>query len=201
MFKKLFDSVQKKRNSHFLETNPTAILLHKLMKIPPTDKSNDSATYQEYKKNWIHQIDTLSLPTAKYGYKYLLVCVDIYNHIMDAEPIKDNDSKNARNALIKIYERKILLKPHIIESDEGSEFKGSFDAYLKEQGIKHIVGATNRHRQQAIVENKNKIIGRLIFHLLNYKDLETEKQGKSRGVGAKDWYINKDKFFTWFLFF
>ena len=165
------------------------------MKIPPQEKGDDMPTYQDFVPNFTHQIDTLYVPTAMGGFKYLIVVVDIHSRILDAEPTKVLDSNTARNALIKIYSRSILSKPKIMETDAGSEFKGAFNSYLEEEDIKHITAPTNRHRMVAIVENKNKLLGRLIFHLLNYKDLETEKQGKSRkDAGATDWYVNNKTF-------
>jgi len=122
----------------------------------------------------------------------LIVVVDIHSRILDAEPTKVIDSTTARNALIKIYSRSILSKPKIMETDAGSEFKGAFNDYLEEEGIKHITAPTNRHRMVAIVENKNKLLGRLIFHLLNYKDID--KPQNNTGSGAKDWYVNHNTF-------
>ena len=194
MFKNLFNAVQKKRNANFIEQNPSAVLLHNLMKVPPPEKGDNMPSYQDFKPNFTHQIDTLYVPTAMGGFKFLIVVVDIYSRILDAEPIKELNSNTAKNSLIKIYSRGILSKPKIMETDAGSEFKGAFNSYLEEEDIKHITAPTNRHRMVAIVENKNKLLGRLIYHLLNYKDLETENQGKTRkDAGSTDWYVNNKK--------
>ena len=45
MFKNLFDAVQKKRNANFIEENPSAILLHNLLKVPPHEKGDDMPSY------------------------------------------------------------------------------------------------------------------------------------------------------------
>ena len=40
------------------------------------------------------------------------------------------------------------------------------------------IGHTNRHRQQSLVEAKNKIIGSNLLNLLNYEELDTGKYSK-----------------------
>jgi hypothetical protein len=123
--------------------------------------------------------------------------------VVHKEPIKVLDSTTAETALIKIYNRGILSQPKIIQSDSGSEFKGAFNDYLQDKDIMHITAPANRHRMVAIVENKNKLLGRLIFHLLNYKDLVDERNRREEGgrrrpkrkdKGATDWYVNNESF-------
>jgi len=64
------------------------------------------------------------------GYKYLLVVVNIATSMCDAEPIKYKYSFIVRDALKRIYERKILKIPHKIEVDAGNEFKSDFSTYF-----------------------------------------------------------------------
>ena len=206
MYKNLFNAIQRQRNPNFIERNPSATLLHNLMKIPQPEKRDNMPSYQNFKPNFTHQIDTLYVPTAMGGFKFLIVVVDVFNRVLDAEPIRVLDSTTAKTALIKIYNRGILSQPKIIQSDSGSEFKGAFNDYLQDKNIMHITAPANRHRMVAIVENKNKLLGRLIFHLLNYKDLDDERnrrpereaggrrRPKRKDKGATDWYVNNASF-------
>jgi len=111
-------------------------------------------------KNATHQADLLHLPNDD-GYRYLLVVVDIATRIVDAEPLKSKDSPEVKNALVKIYKRKYLNKPKRLEVDLGTEFKGAFKNYF-EKLFKIVTKVAGRHRQQAVVENKNYQIGKIL---------------------------------------
>ena len=54
MFKNLFNAVQKKRNANFIEENPSAVLLHNLMKVPPPEKGDNMPSFQNFKPNFTH---------------------------------------------------------------------------------------------------------------------------------------------------
>ena len=49
--------------------------------------------------------------------------------------------------------------------------------YFTSLGIKIRYAETNRHRQQSLVESKNQLLGNIIFHLLNIKELHDRKLG------------------------
>ena len=68
--------------------------------------------------------DLLYLPSDAYGYKYVLVVVDVFSKICDAEPIKYRDASAVLKAFEKLYSRKILKIPEILQCNGGSEFKG-----------------------------------------------------------------------------
>ena len=53
------------------------------------------------------------MPEDQY-YKYILVCVDMYDGTMDAEPLKLRDNKNIIKAFKEIFKRKYLDYPLII---------------------------------------------------------------------------------------
>ena len=95
------------------------------------------------------------------AYKYCLVVVDIATGKIDAEPLKYKYSFVAKNALIRIYKRKILTLPHEIEVDAGTEFKDEFANYFNT--ISTIrTKLSGRHRAQAVVEGVNSIISKLV---------------------------------------
>ena len=167
-----------------LTNNETDILnkrileLKQLTTIPQKEKNNEMPHMQVFKPDHLEQTDLLFMPTGAFGFKYILVIVDAHTKKCDAEAIKNKLSKTVMNALIKIYKRGIVKEPKILSVDAGSEFKDEFEAYCKKNNIILKIAHTNRHRQQSLVEAKNKIIGSNLLNLLNHKELDTGKYSK-----------------------
>ena len=57
-----------------------------------TKEFNSFADNYRKEANCNFMLDLLFLPTAKYGMKFLLVCLDIASRKFDMEPIKDKTS-------------------------------------------------------------------------------------------------------------
>lgn len=152
-----------------------------LLKAPKKEKKDETPHIANNinRDGFIQQADLLYLPTDKFGYKYCLTVVDAYNKKVDAEPLKDKTPKSVVGALKKIYKRELLLPPDILQFDQGKEFKGEVKEYLKEERIAVKYTLTNRHRQNALVEAKNKQIGKTILEYQNEKEVETGKRVKS----------------------
>lgn len=163
-----------------------------LFKVPKKDIKDDLPHFKNnvYEPNVIHQADLLFLPTSEFGYKYALVVSDVFNNKIDAIALKDKNSMSIRNGLIKIYgkEKPILEYPFILTMDSGSEFKNKdVKDFLKEYEIRPKYNQINRHRQNAIVENANFRLGKLILEEQAEKELETGKISKS-------WHKQLDKY-------
>jgi hypothetical protein len=159
--------------------------LKELYKKPNSEKG-EMPVFQTYKP-MRQQADVLFLPTAKFGFKYLLVVVDNYTRKFDAQPLKLKDSEAIVKALKKIYNRDIIQKPKMIEFDAGKEFKGATREYLEDEDIKYRYAMTARHRQMALVESKNFLIGKVINYMLNVNEIKKNKT-------SKDWYQSDAKF-------
>ena len=133
------------------------------------------------------QMDVLYLPTAQFGYRYLLVCVDLATNQFDIEPMKDLYPVTILNSYKNMFGRGYIDRATTtMATDGGSEFKGVFAAYLKEHQIFHRVSIPDRHTQQANVESLNRTLGRLINGYLNSKERKT-------GVVQKNWIGSLDK--------
>ena len=169
-----------------------------LFKVPKKEKRIDTPniTSNLLKGAFIQIADVLHLPQDKNS-QFALVIVDAYSLICDAEPIYgDKTAQSTINAFERIYKRHILDIPKIIQCDKGSEFKNEkVKEYFKENNCYMRFTMTNRHRQNALVEYKNKVIGRMIIQYQNSQELKSEKQ-------VKNWikylphivgYINKHK--------
>jgi len=156
-------------------------LINKLTKIP---RPNKKLTHTAYEKDAIHQADLLFLPEDR-GYKYVLTVVDTASRLADAEPLKSKKSEDVVKAFKKIYKRTPLNKPEIIKVDDGSEFKGAFIKYLKDDKIGIMRGKPNRHKSQALAEYINGVLGKVIMKKVNSNELN--------GINFFDWsdYIPK----------
>jgi hypothetical protein len=94
--------------------------------------------------------------------------------------VKSKSNDEVLNALKAIYKRGILKMPKLLEVDAGTEFKGSVAKYLNYHGVNVRIANPGRHRQQAMVERRNQIIGTAIFKRQVAEELTTN-------APAKDW--------------
>jgi hypothetical protein len=162
-----------------------------IFKVPKQDKGDDIPHIKNNitQENYMHQVDLLYLPTSSFGYKYALVCVDVSNSKMDAIPLKTKAPTSIKSALQKIYDkRKILKYPLLLQFDSGTEFKNSvIKQFLKNTKVAFRFTTTNRHRQNSLVEAKNKYLGSLIMKFLTLREMKT-------GKPSKVWHPHLDKF-------
>jgi hypothetical protein len=155
--------------------------LEELYKIPPKESKDDAPSFINYQPYHSEQMDTLYLPTDAFGYKYLLVVVDICTRRCDAEPMKNHDGNAVVKAIDKMYSRDIIKKPIKLYADNGTEFNNTIvKQYCNDNNIFLQFGHVNRHRQMALAEYKNKIIGSNLFKLMADKEIST-------GLTSKSW--------------
>lgn len=148
-------------------------MLHNLYIKPTKDKGLNAPTYPDFKDNVFHQMDILFLPDDD-GYKYALVIVDVGSRLVDARPLKTKSASDVLKALKQIYSGKYLKPPSkVIGVDSGSEFRGPVKNYFDDIGVFMKIGKPDRHRQQAIVERKNKDIGKKLFYKMTAEELQT----------------------------
>jgi len=124
---------------------------------------------------------------------YALVVVDIATRTSAARALADKTANSTRNALIDIYNDNgpvgpleyTLEPPDRMEMDGGSEFKASFSRYLRGVTTYIKVGRPGRSRQQALAENLNRYIGRVISIAQAKLMLEAEAAGQLEE--SRDW--------------
>ena len=163
---------------------------NELFRIPKGDKKDDIPHIKNNisDPNYLQQADILYLPTSQFGYKYALVVVDVATSKMDAIPLKNKTPQDIITALKKVYiTHNILEFPYILQFDNGSEFKGDLKKYLNDQGVSVRYTKTNRHRQNSVVEARNKVLGSLILKFQGMKELETKKK-------STEWHKYIDEF-------
>lgn len=160
-------------------------LLSSLYEIPKKDKGLNVPHFEQVDSGIYQQADILYLPDDS-GYKYALVVVDVGSRKVDAEPLKNKDSKNVAEAFKKIYKRKILEIPSRLQVDPGTEFKNEVKKWFENQGSSLRVGEPGRHRNQAVVENANKIIGSILHKRMAAEELQT-------GEVSREWVSDLPK--------
>ena len=153
-------------------------LVSELMKIPKKDKIKNIPHHESYKKDAVHQMDLLFLPSDN-QYKYALTVIDVFDRTADAEPLRQKTASSVVKALVKIYSRNYLSIPKMwIQVDDGSEFKGEMNEFAKKHKIGIRRALPNRHRQQASVEALNGILAKIIFELQAIEEVSTNKVNK-----------------------
>lgn len=139
---------------------------------PKRDVGLNAPIYEFPAKNTVQQADVLYLPNDD-GYKYLLVVVDNGSRKTDAEPLKSKEPKEVLKAFLKIFKRSILKQPKEIEVDPGTEFKSDVAKYFKDHDVVVRIGKTGRHRQQALVERRNQVLGTYLFKKMTEREYIT----------------------------
>lgn len=95
-------------------------------------------------------------------YRYVLVVVDNFSRKMFAVPITSKRAEISTEGMKKVFENiskahgeETIKKIAYIQSDDGSEWKSSFDELLKEMGIKRRRTLGGHPEQNAICERAN----------------------------------------------
>jgi len=71
------------------------------------------------------------------GYKYLLVCIDLFSRYLWAQPLKSKRAAEVANMFENVISQG--RKCEIIRTDQGKEFTGTaFQELLKKEGISHM---------------------------------------------------------------
>lgn len=155
--------------------------LNALYKKPLPETGINMPKSQVFHKDIYYQADILYLPEDE-GYKYLLVCVDLYDGSLDAEPVKELKPDDIIKAFKEIFKRNYLKFPKFITFDKGHEFKGDeIINYFKNNGTNVKYALTGRSRQLANAERANQKIGTIFFKRMTSQELIT-------GEISKHWF-------------
>jgi len=148
-------------------------MLRNLYIKPVKDKGINKPHYPEFEDHYMHQADLLFLPHDD-DFKYALVVVDLGSGMSDGRALKSKEAKEMISAFKSIYRGKILRKPEWIGINAGTEFRGDVEKFLvNDLKIKIKRALPQRHRQQAVVENRNKQIGKIILMRQTAEELIT----------------------------
>ena len=128
-------------------------------------------------KNCNYMSDILFLPTAKYGFKYLLIVLDIATRQFDCEKLKNKDSTTVLKAFKKICNNSdyLTIPKYSLITDSGSEFKGLFQDYLYNESIFHKTIMKGNHTAMSPIDNLCYQLGKILNDYMSSVELQTGK--------------------------
>jgi hypothetical protein len=128
-------------------------------------------------KNCNYMSDILFLPTAKYGFKYLLIVLDIATRQFDCEKLKNKDSTTVLKAFKKICNNSdyLTIPKYSLITDSGSEFKGLFQNYLYNESIFHKTVPKGNHTAMSPIDNLCYQLGKILNDYMSNIELQTGK--------------------------
>jgi len=126
------------------------------------------------KSDYNFMMDLLELPETSDGFRYLLVCVDLWSDEFDIEPLKKKDPRTVLSAFKKMLKRPYLNLPYAsIATDQGNEFRGAFHDFIFNKNIYHKWAEPGRKTQMSAVESLNGTLGYLFNSYMNQMELNT----------------------------
>ena len=133
--------------------------IHKPIKDIKSNHKNITAT----ELNEIWQIDLLDY--SKYsqqnkGFHWCLIIVDFFTRKAYAEPVKNKTPPSVLDAFKKIITTD--NKPKVIYADEGNEWKGSFNEFIKNNNIVKLEDNSKNHHSFAIIDRFSRTIKTMI---------------------------------------
>lgn len=102
------------------------------------------------------EIDTIHV-TINQKRHYFVSLIDVYTRLAFVKKVPAASSKQAKTvfeSFAAIYQETI----HTVQSDNGSEFLGSFHCHLEDRNIKHIFIYPNSPRLNGVVERFNRTV-------------------------------------------
>ena len=97
------------------------------------------------------------------NYRYILTIIDLFSNYTWFFPIKKKEPKNIVEAFEDLFAQSGNLRPRLVISDGGSEFKGDFLTFLNEHHIKKLT--TRSYTPQPNVEKANQILRQIMRHV------------------------------------
>ena len=96
------------------------------------------------------------------GNHHILTAIDYFSRKVWARPLKNKKKETVLDGLKSIFDE-MTIKPHIIQSDNGSEFKNYYTIdWYKENDIKHIFTLPYAPESNGLIENFNKQLRKMM---------------------------------------
>ena len=141
-------------------------VIEALYEQPKDDKGKQVPAYKRggAEPRQVYSADLLTMPEDR-EYNYLLVVVDTITGETDAVPLKNKEAESVLKAFKDMFAKgtPLTMPKWSIQLDEGTEFKSVVKKYFKDNGVLIRYGKVDRSRQQALAENRNKIIAKALF--------------------------------------
>jgi hypothetical protein len=96
----------------------------------------------------------------------------VYSRYCWLRLLKKKEAVQVKNAMIDIIET-AGIAPNVIQTDNGTEFMGTFHEFLQNENIKHIYNHSYSPNQNSIVERSNRDVRRIINSLFTFNKNKT----------------------------
>ena len=139
--------------------NQAVAQIHKPVKHVVAQQRNITAS----EPNEIWQIDLLDYHNynkQNKGYNWILIAVDFFTRKAYAEPIKSKTPTNTLEAFKKMIHSG--THPKLVYFDEGSEWKGVFGKFIKDENIGKMEQNSRNHHSFAIIDRFSRTIKTMI---------------------------------------
>ena len=126
--------------------------------------------------NCNYMSDILFLPTAKYGFKYLLIVLDIATRQFDCEKLKNKDSTVVLKGFKKICSNSdyLTIPKYSLITDSGSEFNLLFKIiYI--MSIFHKTVPKGNHTALSPIDNLCYQLGKILNDYMSSVEIQTGK--------------------------
>ena len=134
----------------------------------PIRKRFPTRSYKTSGINDLWQMDLMEMiPFAKIndGYKYILVCIDVFSRFARALPLKSKSANDVLDAIIKMFNKE---KPNHLQTDEGKEFYNvKVKSLLEKYNINHY--SVFSQYKAAVVERLNRTIRERLNKVMTYQ--------------------------------
>lgn len=107
-------------------------------------------------------VDVSNLEEFNKHNNYILTAIDYFSRKVWARPLKNKEAETIRDGLESIF-NEMTIKPHILQSDNGGEFK-NYDtkAWLRDQNIKPVYSLPYSPESNGLIENFNKQLRKMM---------------------------------------
>jgi transposase InsO family protein len=122
-------------------------------------------TSQPNERYSIDLVDMNRYKSQNRDYRYILTCIDCFSRYVWAKPIKTKSSRDVTQALKSICEETGVY-PHIIMKDNGKEFQGATNAFMKQHNIIWINTLSYSPQSNGLIENFNNQLRKILRELM-----------------------------------
>jgi hypothetical protein len=156
--------------------------INDLTAIPPTPKGDERPKFIVPDKNQILMCDIITMPETKTGFKYILIALDLSTNNLDTAELKSKDAATValgfKNMMknTKYLDKKLNYAQLI--TDQGTEFKGEFEQFLKQHNIIHRTTEKGRHTQTKPIDSRIALISFYMNKAMLSNELENKKVHK-----------------------
>jgi hypothetical protein len=107
-------------------------------------------------------------PKGGQPYQYILIVQDIFSRVLFAHALKSKSPEVCQQAFESIVRRAGL--PDQLDTDNGNEWKGPFDEYLRDERIRRVVSDARNKNARATLDSAIKSLRQQLARILLAED-------------------------------